>query len=122
MATVLLVLGVWILDVAWLIVSRTLAGRSPTKSGRDHLHQRLTDAGFSNRQITFTSMLLVSSLVYWGLQILVQWAKCGRCWRCLWLVRARFGMPCARGPHNVPTGMRDGGVRTGDPGARFYAK
>ncbi|MFM7677429.1 MAG: glycosyltransferase family 4 protein [Roseiflexaceae bacterium] len=52
MATVLLVLGVWILDVAWLIVSRTLAGRSPTKSGRDHLHQRLTDAGFSNRQIT----------------------------------------------------------------------
>ena len=50
-ATVLLVLGVWILDVAWLIVSRVLAGRSPTHSGRDHLHQRVTDAGFAPNQI-----------------------------------------------------------------------
>jgi UDP-N-acetylmuramyl pentapeptide phosphotransferase/UDP-N-acetylglucosamine-1-phosphate transferase len=52
-ATVLLVLGVWILDVAWLIVSRMLAGRSPTHSGRDHLHQRLTDAGFSAQHIAW---------------------------------------------------------------------
>jgi UDP-N-acetylmuramyl pentapeptide phosphotransferase/UDP-N-acetylglucosamine-1-phosphate transferase len=51
LATVLLVLGVWILDVAWLIVSRMMAGRSPTQSGRDHLHQRLTDAGFAPKQI-----------------------------------------------------------------------
>lgn len=51
LATVLLVLGVWILDVAWLIVSRIAAGRSPTHSGRDHLHQRLTDAGFSPTHI-----------------------------------------------------------------------
>ncbi len=50
-ATVLLVLGVWILDVAWLIVSRMLAGKSPTTSGRDHLHQRLTDAGHNPRAI-----------------------------------------------------------------------
>jgi UDP-N-acetylmuramyl pentapeptide phosphotransferase/UDP-N-acetylglucosamine-1-phosphate transferase len=51
LATVLLVLGVWILDVAWLIVSRMMAGRSPTQSGRDHLHQRLTDGGFAPKQI-----------------------------------------------------------------------
>jgi UDP-N-acetylmuramyl pentapeptide phosphotransferase/UDP-N-acetylglucosamine-1-phosphate transferase len=51
LATVLLVLGVWILDVAWLIVSRIAAGRSPTHSGRDHLHQRLTDAGFAPKHI-----------------------------------------------------------------------
>lgn len=58
LATVLLVLGVPILDVAWLIVSRIAAGRSPAHSGRDHLHLRLHDMGFSNRQIV---------LLYYGL-------------------------------------------------------
>jgi UDP-N-acetylmuramyl pentapeptide phosphotransferase/UDP-N-acetylglucosamine-1-phosphate transferase len=51
LATVLLVLGVPILDVAWLIVARSAAGRSPAHSGRDHLHLRLQDLGFSSRQI-----------------------------------------------------------------------
>ncbi len=51
LATVLLVLGVPILDVGWLIITRILAGRSPMQSGRDHLHFRLRDMGFSNRQI-----------------------------------------------------------------------
>ncbi|HEU5099711.1 MAG TPA: MraY family glycosyltransferase [Roseiflexaceae bacterium] len=51
LATVLLVLGVPILDVAWLIVSRALSGRSPAQGGRDHLHLRLIDLGFSTRQI-----------------------------------------------------------------------
>src|SRR5262245_1818282 len=51
LATVLLVLGVPILDVAWLIVARSAAGRSPTHSGRDHLHLRLHDLGFATRQI-----------------------------------------------------------------------
>lgn len=58
LATVLLVLGVPILDVAWLIVSRTLSGRSPTQGGRDHLHMRLQAKGFSTRQIV---------LFYYGL-------------------------------------------------------
>jgi UDP-GlcNAc:undecaprenyl-phosphate GlcNAc-1-phosphate transferase len=51
LATVLLVLGVPILDVLWLVISRTLAGRSPAHSGRDHLHLRLRDLGFSTRQV-----------------------------------------------------------------------
>jgi UDP-N-acetylmuramyl pentapeptide phosphotransferase/UDP-N-acetylglucosamine-1-phosphate transferase len=51
LATVLLVLGVPILDVIYLIVSRTLSGRGPTTSGRDHLHLRLRDLGFTQRQI-----------------------------------------------------------------------
>ena len=51
LATVLLVLGVPILDVAWLTISRTLAGRSPAHGGRDHLHLRLRDLGFSTRQV-----------------------------------------------------------------------
>jgi UDP-GlcNAc:undecaprenyl-phosphate/decaprenyl-phosphate GlcNAc-1-phosphate transferase len=51
LATVLLVLGVPILDVAWLSAARIAAGRSPAHGGRDHLHLRLRDLGFSNRQI-----------------------------------------------------------------------
>jgi UDP-GlcNAc:undecaprenyl-phosphate GlcNAc-1-phosphate transferase len=51
LATILLVLGVPILDVVWLIVSRVLAGRSPTRGARDHLHHRLADMGLRPRQI-----------------------------------------------------------------------
>lgn len=50
-ATVLLVLGLPILDVAWLIWRRVRSGRSPYHSSRDHLHHRLLDLGFSQRQI-----------------------------------------------------------------------
>jgi UDP-GlcNAc:undecaprenyl-phosphate GlcNAc-1-phosphate transferase len=50
-ATVLLVLAVPILDVAWLIVNRIRRGQSPTQGGRDHLHFRLLDAGLSQRAI-----------------------------------------------------------------------
>lgn len=51
LATILLVLGVPILDVAWLIIARLLLHRSPARAGRDHLHHRLLDLGFSPRQI-----------------------------------------------------------------------
>ncbi len=50
-ATVLLILAVPILDVAWLIVSRARRGRLPTQGGRDHLHFRLLDLGLSPRAI-----------------------------------------------------------------------
>lgn len=50
-ATVLLVLGLPILDVAWLIWRRTRAGKSPYASSRDHLHHRLYDIGLSQRQV-----------------------------------------------------------------------
>ena len=50
-ATVLLVLAMPILDVAWLIVSRIRRGRSPVQGGRDHLHFRLLDLGLSQQQI-----------------------------------------------------------------------
>ena len=50
-ATVLLVLAVPILDVAWLIVTRVRRGQPPTTGGRDHLHFRLLDLGMSQRTI-----------------------------------------------------------------------
>jgi UDP-N-acetylmuramyl pentapeptide phosphotransferase/UDP-N-acetylglucosamine-1-phosphate transferase len=51
LATALLVLGVPLIDMAWLIVTRTLRGRSAAHAGRDHLHHRLLDLGLSQRQV-----------------------------------------------------------------------
>ena len=67
LATVLLVLGVPILDVAWLIVARALAGRSPAQGGRDHLHLRLRDLGFSTRQIVIFYYALSASFGVLGI-------------------------------------------------------
>ncbi len=50
-AFALLVLGIPILDVAWRIVSRLRAGRSPFFADRGHLHHRLLDLGLSPRTI-----------------------------------------------------------------------
>ncbi len=57
LATVMLVLGLPALDVAWLIYSRWRRGVSPGQGGRDHLHFRLLDMGLQERTIVF---------VYWG--------------------------------------------------------
>jgi UDP-GlcNAc:undecaprenyl-phosphate GlcNAc-1-phosphate transferase len=51
LATVLLVMGLPILDVAWLIYYRWRRGEKASLAGRDHLHYRLADMGFSQRQI-----------------------------------------------------------------------
>lgn len=50
-ATLLFVLGLPILDTAWQIVSRLRRGQNPFKGDRGHMHQRLLDAGFSQKQI-----------------------------------------------------------------------
>ncbi len=50
-ATALLVLGIPILDVAWQIISRLRAGKSPFMADRGHLHHRLLDLGLSQRAI-----------------------------------------------------------------------
>ncbi|MCL5667217.1 MAG: undecaprenyl/decaprenyl-phosphate alpha-N-acetylglucosaminyl 1-phosphate transferase [Patescibacteria group bacterium] len=49
-ATALLVMGIPILDVAWVIIRRLWYGSSPFKADRKHLHFRLLDIGFSQRQ------------------------------------------------------------------------
>jgi UDP-GlcNAc:undecaprenyl-phosphate GlcNAc-1-phosphate transferase len=51
LATVLLVLGLPILDVAWLIFYRWRRGEKASLAGRDHLHFRLADMGYTQRQI-----------------------------------------------------------------------
>ena len=51
LATALLVLGVPLIDMVWLVITRTVRGRGASAAGRDHLHLRLQDLGFSQRQV-----------------------------------------------------------------------
>ena len=50
-ATALLVLGIPIVDVAWVTLTRWQQRGNPTLAGRDHLHYRLLEVGLSQRQI-----------------------------------------------------------------------
>ncbi len=56
-ATVLMVMGLPIVDVAWQIFDRVRRNRSPVEGDRGHLHYRLLDVGLSRRSIV---------LLYWG--------------------------------------------------------
>lgn len=58
LATALLVMGVPLIDMAWLILSRTLQGGSAAHAGRDHLHHRLLDMGLSQRQVVLCYYIL----------------------------------------------------------------
>ena len=53
-ATALLVMGIPILDVAWVIVRRLFYRSSPFEGDRRHLHYRLLDIGFSQKQAVLT--------------------------------------------------------------------
>ncbi len=74
LATVMLVMGLPALDVAWLIVDRKRRGLSPGQGGRDHLHFRLLDMGISERAIVLgywafcaifaAATLLIDSRIY----------------------------------------------------------
>ncbi len=68
-ATALLVMGVPIIDVAWLIVSRWRRGESPTHPGRDHLHHRLLALGLGQRQIV--ALYYLFCLLFGGLALMV---------------------------------------------------
>lgn len=50
-ATILLTMGLPLVDVVWQIVNRIRQGRNPAEGDRGHLHFRLMDAGLSPRAI-----------------------------------------------------------------------
>ena len=55
MATILLVMGLPLLDLAWQAMNRLRLGRNPLFGDRGHLHYRLLDSGrFSERQIVIS--------------------------------------------------------------------
>lgn len=49
-ATALLVMGIPILDVALVIIQRIWSGKSPFRGDRLHIHMRMIDLGFSQKQ------------------------------------------------------------------------
>ena len=51
LATVMMVVGLPALEVAWLMVTRWQRGVSPGEGGRDHLHFRLQDMGIGEREL-----------------------------------------------------------------------
>src|SRR5688572_20247593 len=58
MASVLLVLGIPLLDGVYMIIYRLYRGRSPMSADRGHLHHRLLDIGFSQQQVVLIFYLL----------------------------------------------------------------
>jgi len=59
--TAFLVMGIPILDVAWVLSRRILYARSPFQGDRFHLHFRLMDLGFSHRA-TVLVLYLISAV------------------------------------------------------------
>lgn len=51
--TLVVVLGVPLVDTGYTILRRIATGRSPVWGDRGHLHHRLLDGGFSKRQVAF---------------------------------------------------------------------
>jgi len=80
-ATVTLVMGIPIVDVAWQILSRWRHGRSMNEGDRGHLHYRLQDLGFAQSKVVlgywlFCALLgaltfVVSSRLYKAIAIVV---------------------------------------------------
>lgn len=61
MATILLVMGLPLIDSTWQAVSRLLRGQNPMRGDRGHLHFRLLDTGIlSHRQIVLFYYLFCS--------------------------------------------------------------
>lgn len=70
LATVLLVLSIPVVDVAWLIISRLRAGQSIGQGDRRHLHYRLLDLGLSQRQVVL--LYYGYCIVFGGAALLIQ--------------------------------------------------
>lgn len=68
-ATLLLVLGLPVVDTGWTIFRRLLAGRSPFQGDRGHLHHRLLALGLSERQIVL--LMYAASALLGGLALVL---------------------------------------------------
>jgi UDP-GlcNAc:undecaprenyl-phosphate GlcNAc-1-phosphate transferase len=98
MATILLVMGLPLLDVAWQVARRIAEGRNPLKGDRGHLHFRLIDANVhpallalgyhlfcaafgllalltTSRQFKFLALLVMIALVVAGFAFVERWAR-----------------------------------------------
>jgi UDP-GlcNAc:undecaprenyl-phosphate GlcNAc-1-phosphate transferase len=68
MATILLVMGLPLSDVGWQIVRRLSRGKNPMLGDRGHLHFRLVDMGYSQRNIVLGYYAF--SLIFGGIALI----------------------------------------------------
>jgi len=62
--TALLVLGIPMMDAAWILARRIIKKKSPVKADRNHLHHELLELGWGRRRI---------ALFYWGVSAILGW-------------------------------------------------
>jgi UDP-GlcNAc:undecaprenyl-phosphate/decaprenyl-phosphate GlcNAc-1-phosphate transferase len=72
MATILMVMGLPLLDVGWQVVNRLAQGKNPMHGDRGHLHFRLVDMGYSQRWIVLGYYLFCS---FFGVLTLVMTSR-----------------------------------------------
>lgn len=60
--TLVVVLGVPLIDTGYTIIRRILSGKSPVWGDRGHLHHRLLDAGLSKNQVALTYWIITAAL------------------------------------------------------------
>jgi UDP-GlcNAc:undecaprenyl-phosphate GlcNAc-1-phosphate transferase len=60
--TLMVVLGIPLIDTGYTIIRRIMTGKSPVWGDRGHLHHRLLDAGLSKRQVVYVYWLFTLAL------------------------------------------------------------
>ena len=68
-ATLMIVLGIPLIDAGYLIIKRLIHGRSPIWGGKEHLHHRLLDIGWGKRKIAVFYWMITAILGIIALQL-----------------------------------------------------
>ena len=68
-ATLMLVLGIPLIDAVYLMIKRIVSGRSPFMGGREHLHHRLLALGWGKRKIALFYWTITLILAFMALQL-----------------------------------------------------
>lgn len=67
--TLIVVLGIPLVDTGYTIVRRILSGKSPVWGDRGHLHHRLLDAGFGKRKVVILYWVFTGLLAFLALNL-----------------------------------------------------
>lgn len=68
-ATLMIVLGIPLIDATYLVIKRIASGRSPVWGGREHLHHRLLALGWGKRKIAVFYWVITGVLAILALQL-----------------------------------------------------
>jgi len=67
--TLMVVLGIPLIDTGYTVMRRILSGKSPVWGDRGHLHHKLLDAGLSKKTVTFIYWALTAILGFMALYL-----------------------------------------------------